>query len=238
MTLSLVATAQALSQSNAPTPSLAQTQARAEQAIEELEKKWRADRASVSVAEMHTATSRIWASGDKLLILKLQNLWISVALRDREVSREIGGRLLAFLLSTMVDGTLSENAAWSALALGQAYLKDAERLREGAHYALVNAIAISETLEREGKGSTELTEIRARAYALLGQSNLQSERPGQAIFYLTLAQSLAKAASFSPASLAGVKQLLALAQEAHSEKQASVVDRPCGPSELVDEALA
>lgn len=236
--LSTIAAANAFGQSNAPTPSLAQTQARAEQAIETLEKKWRADRASVSVAEMHTATSRIWASGDKLLILRLQNLWISVALRDRDVPREIGGRLIAFLLNTMVDGALSENAAWSAVALGQAYLKDAERLREGAHYALVNAIAISEALERAGKGTAELTEIRARASALLGQSNLQSERPGQAIYHLTMAQSLAQAANFPPATLAGVNQLLELAQEAHAEKQATVVDRPCGPSELVDEALA
>ncbi len=238
LSILLVAPTNAFSQSNLASPTLAQSQARAEQAIDDLQKKWRADRSSLSVADLNAATNPIWASGDKLLILRLQNLWISVALRDRNVPREIGGRLLAFLLNTMVDGALSENAAWSALALGQTYLKDADRLREGAHYALMNAVAVGEALEKAGKGSAELTGTRAQAYALLGQSSLQAERPGQAIYYLRGAQALAQEARFSPANLEALKHLLALAEEAQTEKEITLVEMACGPKDLADAALA
>jgi hypothetical protein len=156
--------------------SLEQAKALSTQKIEVLERKWRADRSSLTLKDLNDATRDIWAGGDKTVILRLQSLWISAALRDRDVNREIGGRLLAYLLTHMTEGAISEETAWVSVALGQAYLKN-ERLREGAHYALINALAIGEAIERAGRGTSDLTQSRARAYALLGQSLLQSDRP-------------------------------------------------------------
>jgi len=234
----LVLTIDAIGQSSATPPTLEQSKVVAERVLNELEKNWRADRANFSFGQLNAATRDIWSSGDKLLILRLQNLWISVALRDRDVPREIGGRLLAYLVQFMVDGALSEDAAWSSLALGQAYLKDAESLREGAHYALINAVAIGEALEKASKGSAGSTEIRAQAYALLGQSNVAAERPGQALYYLRRAQSLAQAARFSQGNVDGLKHLIALAEQAQTEKEPTIVDMKCVPTELVYEPLA
>jgi hypothetical protein len=212
-----------------------QAKAQSTRTIEALERKWRADRASLSVKELNDATRDIWAGGDKTVILRLQALWISLALRDRDVSREIGGRLLTYLLTNMVEGTLSEETAWVSLALGQAYLKD-ERLREGAHYALINALAVGEAMERAGRGTPELTQSRARAYALLGQSLVMADRPAQAIFHLRRAMALADVAQFSDANRKGVANLL---QHAEEQIRLTALDTPesnveCGPADLAD----
>lgn len=217
--------------------SLEKAKALSTQTIEALDRKWRADRSSVTLKDLNDATRDIWAGGDKTAILRLQALWISLALRDRDVPREIGGRLLAYLLTHMVDGALSEETAWVSVALGQAYLKD-DRLREGAHYAFINALAIGEALERAGRGTADLTQSRARAYALLGQSLLQSERPAPAIFHLRRALALADVAQFSQANRDGVANLLQHAEEMLklNALAAPASDLECVPADLADEA--
>ncbi len=217
--------------------SLEQAKALSTKTIETLERKWRADRSSLTLKDLNDATRDVWAGGDKTVILRLQSLWISAALRDRDVNREIGGRLLAYLLTHMTEGAISEETAWVSVALGQAYLKN-ERLREGAHYALINAIAIGEAMERAGKGTPDLSQSRARAYALLGQSLLQSDRPAQAIFHLRRALALADVAQFSKANRDGVANLLQHAEELLklNALAATASDVECVPADLADEA--
>ena len=144
--------------------------------IARLEQTWRADRQALTFKDLNLSAPGLWASGDEAVLLRSQDLWISMAIRDRNVSHEIGGRLLAFSLTHALEDVVSEDTAWASLALGQTYLKDADSFREGAHYALYNALGACEALERRGRGGDEFRRICAQAHALLGQSLLQDER--------------------------------------------------------------
>ena len=213
---------------------MAQAKQKAEQQIATLNERWRVSKETVTFGELNAAAPVIWASGDRPLIRRLQNIWISTALREKDVPREIGGRVLALLLQHMIDGPVAPDAVWASVALGQAYLKNAADLREGAHYALMNAIAIGEALERAGKGDEDIAQSRAQAYALLGQSYLQADRPGPANYFLRKAQSLADAAKFTSANRSGLEYLLSLAADGLKAQALTVKSADCPPIALRD----
>ncbi len=213
---------------------LIEARKKAAEAVRLLDEKWRKDRSNVTFSELSSASPTVWASADERLILRLQNLWISTALRERDAPRETRARVLAFLLTLAIDGPLHENAAWTSLGLGSAYLKNAGEMRVGAHYVLANAVATGEALERTGKGSDESVQTTARAYALLGQSLLQDNRPGPAIYYLQEAYARSQDAQFSSTQRDGVALLLSRALDAHRKMQAPDTSIECLPAALRD----
>jgi hypothetical protein len=215
---------------------LVEAREKAAETLRRLDEKWRKDRSNVTFSELSSASPTVWASADERLILRLQNLWISTALRERDALREIRGRVLAFLLTLAIDGPSHGNAAWASLGLGAAYLKKADEMRDGAHYALVNALAEGEALERRGKGNDESVQTTARAYALLGQSLLQENRPGPAIYHLQKAYARSQGAQFSSTQRDGVALLLSRALDAHRRTQAPDSSIECLPTDLRDAA--
>ena len=56
--------------------------ARAE--IARLEQTWRADRQALTFKDLNVSAPGLWASGDEAVLLRFQDLWISMAIRDPE----------------------------------------------------------------------------------------------------------------------------------------------------------
>jgi hypothetical protein len=212
-------------------PAIAQGSARDEiaavaRALDGLEARWDAKNESVNRADLDAWTKRVAGTGDLQVIFRFYRLFTAVAQRDGNLLAQMGGRVHVALVRHAIDGALTSTAANANFELGQSFLAR-DGFRDAGQFALMNALSVANAFVRTGVREPEIIAVQAMSNALLGQSFLQGDRPGAALYYLRLAVAQAGPAGFSDRNKAALGNLLKQAEAGAAAIPAAPPDTKC-----------